>query len=222
MIKHKKGFTLLETLISLALIGVLAATVLPGFIRKLPSENKVMFRKSYRTLERAIGILVNDNLIYPAEMTDTSQNQRGFNYTDDPTGASTGYNKFCYHLASTLKAVNISCPAFDDTEVVTKFATTSDNVEWYIYTVPAEFPVSSTDYTTKIIFDVNGESNGSDCFSDTGFVTYMPVGYAASTCTNPDTFIVGVRYDGKIQVGSGASTDTEAVEYLTNITNIQD
>jgi len=103
-----------------------------------------------------------------------------------------------------------------------------------------QFPVSITAplYPTKVIIDVNGPTVGTNCSADTGFSgvgTIIPSPFAAlgitpsptyakcavttSCASNPDTFVVGVRFDGKIQVGSGASTDACANYILNNPTS---
>ena len=46
----KKGFTLQELLITLAIIGVVAAIVGPGIVGLMPSKSKAMYLKAYNIL----------------------------------------------------------------------------------------------------------------------------------------------------------------------------
>lgn len=62
MIKNKKGFTLSEVLISITIIGIIAAIVLPIFnyqYKKAFIENKL--KKSYSTLANAINMSISHN-----------------------------------------------------------------------------------------------------------------------------------------------------------------
>jgi len=96
-----------------------------------------------------------------------------------------------------------------------------------------QFPVSSVYYTTKVIVDVNG-AKSPNCSADTWLnVTNFPNppytgNYYSATCTNPDTFIFGVRSDGKLQAGCStvalntlctATTDPIAVDILQDPTS---
>ena len=52
--KTKKGFTLVEILIALALIGILVAVVSPNLARIRPDQKKALFVKAYTTTESAV------------------------------------------------------------------------------------------------------------------------------------------------------------------------
>lgn len=256
---EKKGFTLLETLVTLGIVGVLAAFLLPALNKSTPNQNKIMYRKSYNFLQQAVSNLINNDSIYPSDQvgfdyTGTNTVARGFNYTIDPnTTLPYTYNKFCnffYDQLNTLAASTTSCPlssAKSDTPslIANTRVTTSDGVDWYMYvpfadttatvgaaTTTGEWPLKSTTYSTQIIVDVNGIGRGPNCSADTSFATIMPNGAhpAYSSCVstdtlnapcqkNPDTFVIGIRYDGKIAVGNGAGGDACAVDILTRPTN---
>lgn len=271
-IKNKKpGFTLSETLIAIAVIGVLAVIVLPLLQRTLPNQNRILFKKAYDILGSVIDEMLNNTSdraffsSYPTSATGIDSNNqtviRGFNYTiprnNIRSGYSTGspfYNKFCYFFFTTLNttaSISTSCAdadvPSDDAQLRT---TSSDGITWYFYPPFADntavstfaantaWPLSPTAYTTKFVIDVNGLNNGPNCSADSGFSTYMPSSTyhnatpAYSSCTNtgadaatnpcrfnPDTFIVGIRYDGKLQVGSGSGTDACATFILNNPTD---
>lgn len=61
----KKGFTLIEILISMALVGVLVAVVTPHIAKVLPDKKKAMFIKAFSRTEMAIANMINDPEMYP-------------------------------------------------------------------------------------------------------------------------------------------------------------
>ena len=61
----KKGFTLIEILISMALVGVLVAVVTPHIAKVLPDKKKAMFIKAFTRTEMAIANMINDPEMYP-------------------------------------------------------------------------------------------------------------------------------------------------------------
>lgn len=214
---YKKGFSLGEVLLTVGVIGTLAMLLLPIMKNSLPSKNKIMFRKAHFSLEKAIGVMLQDQNAYPDDVVgnSTEYNNRiplQLNYTTATGNGSA--NKFCYYLTKQLNLESgANCPT---TTGITKIGTTIDGMDWYLY-LPAidtspnsEFPTSSTSYATKIIVDVDG-AGGHNCFTDTQYSTYKPSNsYTACTDNKPDTFIMGVRYDGKIQIGSGYDSNAKA------------
>lgn len=240
----KKGFSLPEVLIAIGIIGILAIILIPQLSKDNPSRSKVIFRKSYNTLAQIVANMINDDVNYPATQFDTSTPPvpRGFNYTTQtPTGT---INKFCLLLSNQLNTVgNITCPAVDAPAAAANIATTKifdmpDGSTWYIRLggdddappsttgANAQFPLSATSYATSIIVDIDGPDKGTNCSADDAFAgNYLPSA-AYRKCAdvskpcdqNPDTFILGVRYDGKINVGTPGTGDTCAVDILRNPT----
>lgn len=253
----KKGWTLAEILVSIAVIGVLAIIVIPLLTKDNPSRNKVIFRKSYNTLAQIVLNMINDDVNYPATRFDNSNPPipRGFNYT-----VSAGSdNKFCSLIVNQLNTLGtVTCPSYVTPLAAANIATTHifdmpDGSAWYIRLggndadPPAatgangQFPMPPTAeasmYPTNITIDIDGPNKGSNCSADgyfsSTYPSYMPSGGSPpyKNCTNsdadaatnpckynPDTFILGVRYDGKIRVGT-AGVDNCAIDILKNPTN---
>lgn len=229
----RKGFTLAEVMVVLGILGILAAFLVPAIFQTAPDNNKVMFKKAYYTLEQAISKMINDDNSYPSEVSGI---ERGFNYTG--VKANNTNNKFCYYLADELNTVEaVTCPTNDASPVTNGYFTTTDGVAWTIFYptngndttgYDIQFPMSlvpaTTLYATKIIVDVNGISKGTNCSTDSAAASYKfgaGEGTALTLCpvttdcsSKPDRFIIGVRYDGKLQIGSGDSTDACANSIL--------
>ena len=238
--KKQKGFTLAETLVTLGVIGVIAAVTIPLIKNIVPNSNKSMFRKSYYTLERAIDRMLDDDSIYPNIQTYTDSNEVTVPYylydKIDYKNETESKNKFCYYLQQYLNtAETYTCPTTLST-TATKFATTTDSIDWYIRTKSStetqQFIIdpSQKRYAVGIIVDVNGVNKKPNCTADSlaASKSDYPTGYTASAtaCKNPDTFILEVRYDGKLRIANSsedetitAITDTVAQSILSDPTN---
>lgn len=211
----KVGFTLAEVLIALTLLGVICAFLIPAIMGMTPSRNKIMFRKAYYTIEKTLDEILNNENNYPTtddnRVNDSNGNPvwKGFNNTTPANGSGTT-NKFCYLFIDALNTIagspTTSCAPAGATGLGAIPAVTSDGITWRISSQAAEFPLNPTSYTTKIRVDVNSEGSP-NCTTDT---TGGDFGYSAS-CKDPDRFIVGVRYDGKLQVN-----DTAAIKILSD------
>lgn len=247
----KKGFTLSEVMVTMGILGVLAAFIVPAVMNNTPDNNKVMFKKAYYSLEQGVSSLINDDTNYPSDQTlpiSSVTYERGFNYTiQTPPATYFTNNKFCTLLSDELNILGtVSCPAHNLTGTGT--FTTTDGISWNVripvndditYTTTdinatteaVQFPLSSTSYALKIIVDVNGPNKRPNCSADTSFATYAPTGGnpAYSTCNatspdppcknDPDTFIIGVRYDGKLRISATGSSDACAADILSNPTS---
>ncbi|MFA7659009.1 MAG: prepilin-type N-terminal cleavage/methylation domain-containing protein [Candidatus Gastranaerophilaceae bacterium] len=205
----KKGFTLSEVMVTLGLIGVLAAILIPTITRTAPDSKKIMFKKAYYTTEQTIRMLINDDAFYPATATTKISGvvyQRGFNYTDVTDGmnipAST--NKFCYLFSQRLKTVGtVSCPSAYMTNG--KF-TTADGMTWIIHQsfMAPDFPVNNNAYLKFIIVDINGSKKPNCSAVDIGEL--LDIAVCPASVSVPDTFSITVRYDGDLHVDdSGAA-----------------
>lgn len=236
----KKGFTLSETLIAMAIIGVLGMVLIPTIQKSMPNKNKVMFRKSYNTMLSVISNMINDDVNYPGTVngndctTPTAVSvPAGFSNeaTTNNIESSNTYNKFCYFFFDQMNVVSggpTSCPLASAGTALSGAVKGSDGVVWYIYAPAADattfsttyasgdsFPRCANLYPTKITFDVNetGKKDDTDCA--TAALT-NPTISACGPGIKPDTFQVNVRYDGKVVI---PASDTNANTYLSNPTD---
>lgn len=243
----RRGFTLAEIMVAIAVLGILSAMLIPQVMKNTPNTSKVMFKKAYYNLSKAINDMINDEEIYPSDQVNASLNNmyRGFNYTYG--NSTTNYYsapKFCYLLADRMNVTASSFPTNTGgtgTGVCT--FTTADGMSWSVY-IPksdassqadndgdantynqVQFPLcsgvttnkcGSTFYTTMVVVDVNGSKSPGCSKPAISIPTASPV-ISVSACTGttfPDTFQMGIRFDGKINV-----TDASAVDILADPTN---
>jgi prepilin-type N-terminal cleavage/methylation domain-containing protein len=218
----KKGFTMSEMLICLALIACLAAMLIPQIVNKRPNKEKAMFRKAYYIAERVVSELINNDELYPSDLDD----REGFAYYDTETSSvnNTGVT-FCNEFAKKVNTNGeISCATSHvlGTTNSTPTFSTNDGVDWYFVgnkfcdpeydedkSSGCSYPSSSTPACptaasqvlpyTCVYLDVNGKDNNPNTFSG-GQTT--------------DRFKLYIYYNGKIQIDN----NSPAVNYLKSKT----
>lgn len=201
-----KAFTLSEVIVTMGILGILAAMLIPSVVKIKPDAKKIMFKKAYATLERSISEMLGDSATYSSVDTITP----GFLNTDttgitDTIFTNNPANKFCYVFAQKMSTLGVvdgtACPVGGPSGTFT----TTDGIKW---TIPIPQGFTNTGNYVNIMIDVNG-AKGPNCGDPSN-----SSGYTACTGSNtPDRFYVGVRYDGKIQV-----VDTNAMPILTDPT----
>lgn len=179
----KKGFTLAETLVSMAVMGLIVAITLPMIYRTRPNNEMVMFQKAYYLTNRVVSEMINDETLYPDKEDDLLS---GFANTDPAVfrGAEyEGERKFCEIFALKL---NTDCD-------VNGNMTTSDGMYWTL-------PIGFFDEGSHVIrVDVNGrtdhpceEQTRNEFFDDND-----------NSCTRPDRFVIIVNRNGRLSLPGG-------------------
>lgn len=143
----RKGFTLVEILIAMALVGVLVAIVTPNLTKVMPDKKKALFIKAYARTEVAVANMVNDPEMYPAkfDITASENGYEKFGLTNDeqPEGlycngqdggwnCYSGDNKFMEYFAQEVGG-GIDTSLGDDCKDVC--VSTNDNLVYDIYRV---------------------------------------------------------------------------------------
>ena len=98
---RKRGFTLAELMIVLAILGVIAAILTPLIFNAAPDENKLRFRKAYYTIQRATDAVLNSDTYPEGDLSKVA----------DPA------KTFCYAFSDILNTMYDNCEA-DSTIVV--------------------------------------------------------------------------------------------------------
>ena len=229
----KKGFTLSEVLVTLGVVSVLAAVIVPAVMKVTPDTKKVMFRKAYFSLEEAVGKLINDDTNYP-ELTSFSGGdctidgitvQCGFHNTDiTGTLVPAGQDKFCYLLSENMNIIGtVDCATTSVKANSSNWSfKTTDGIRWRLYYALSNTfslkkePYSYTYY--RIIFDVNGDKPP-NCHYGYSEALPLVLGSLGGDCAGnvvPDIYSVFIRYDGKLTI---QQSDAVAQGFLSDPLN---
>ena len=194
----KFGFSLMELLIAMVIIGIIAIIMLSTIRNTMPNEEQIMFKKAYGIASRTISEMINDDDMY----WDSSDDDGGVGFANtqatiaDITGASTpnpsGDGKFCILFASFINATTgASCTSHSKMSAGSAPSGYSfkshDGMTWQLpYTNFGGSSANENDYY-NIIVDVNGDKGG-NCFD------------GEKDCKKPDRFIIEVNYLGALKV----------------------
>ncbi len=99
-----KAFTLAEVIITLVVIGIIAAVVIPVAIQSKPDENIMKFKKAHNTLYQVVKTLINSDKFY--KDGDLGVKPNG----DLIDGTHSGDKKyFCNSMADLLSTKTVNC-----------------------------------------------------------------------------------------------------------------
>ena len=207
----KSGFTLAEVLISLCIVGILAAIMMPMVNKYRPDENKIRFLQMYQTLGETIPAIANSQKAYPIVDGSLNYNDAPLMNVDAKINVEgeeiSGVTKFCRLLAMGLNTTGtISCPKDflePDKFVFTPSFTTDNGIQLMVQTKRSlNTGTGLGEYVSEVYIDVNGVGNGNDCFATT------------EACKEPDRFKLGVSADGSIK-----PLDARAKDYIKTKAN---
>ena len=176
----KQGFTLAELLITLGIIGVAAALLVPNLGKVLPDRNKITVLNTAKVInEITTNLMNNDGLYYNINRCvglACNATPKTAPYNDNKYSGDSKYSRLLISNLNVDGDVNeeANASAF-------KFKTT-DGVFWTVT------PTAITGGAT-IMIDVNGESKGKNCSFDT------------SSCKKPDQYVFVVDQMGKLHPG---------------------
>ena len=235
--KHS-AFTMAEVLITLGLIGVVAALSMPQIFKGLPRQDAEMERKITYTVEHTVANMFEDNTMYPKTSDDTKE---GFMNTDEVFVGGKSYRgdtKFCKLLASKLNLVNLneydeSYNGKDETDVCGDNISdlwdgrkdtapypifiTNDGAYWY---VPAtNFKEAGKQGYAMITVDVNGNKNpncskfstGKKCEEAQKKAKEQPDRYSL------DRYVYYVKYNGTVTRENPKTANVNAREFEIRI-----
>lgn len=214
MIK-KRGFTLTELMVALAVLGVLTALVLPMINNNAPSRNRMMMKKAYYTIEDVVHNLINNEQYYPSASYEGS-NYVGFDNLENTCteGTCMEYNKFP-KLFSTQLNVDGDI-SFDGTGSSIVTFKTTDGMTWIIMSENMSVPPSeitdiepgNNQVIQTITVDVNGDK-APNC--------YQGLSGCSSRTKDFDQFRVYVTPYGKVIPVSGQSWFENAISIDSSV-----
>ena len=139
--RNKNGFTLSEVMVTMAILGVLAAVIVSSISAMKPNVEKLMFKKAYRIAEAVVADMISDTSLYPPNYEGESL------FTSPADGVD-----FCSEFAKRVNTVDgESC---NDSDGNISF-TTTDGVEWAMVS-------SFSGDLTRIYIDVNTKDSSND------------------------------------------------------------
>ena len=211
----KKGYTLAEVLICVAIIGVLAAILVPLANKFKPDATKAMYVKTYDTLVQVTRDIASNANLYPiSKVVDNTKiidyskaplfNLQEVKIGSDSSGQTQIYGgdaaKFCQllSLAYTTGLDNAgSCSASkvtysDSSSFNNPSFTTMQGMQYLVGTDTD----GTTKYQTDVYVDING-SGGNNCI------------YNSKECKKPDRFQFIITGDGHV-----VPADPMGQEYL--------
>ena len=210
----KKGFTLAEVLITLGIVGIVSAIMIPAIMNSKPDPMKATYLKVYDSLQSNLKELASDSSLYQYCGTVGGIGDvdcHGFPFINqslpigrsaNEIGALTNEVKFCNLLSEKLGGTNTNCSGTVYSYVANGFTdyfnnhisfTTSNGIQWMVS------PAIATSYDganrtatwqRDIYADING-TTGENCI------------YNANNCKNPDRFRFIVYADGTLIPGDG-------------------
>ena len=199
----KHGFTLAELLITLGIIGVVSALILPAINKLMPDENKILYLKAYDTLLNTTKAIAYNSNIYPLCKDDDNINCSSFPLLNTQKPSVSQFNnanyegkvKFCNLLAYSfgINSSNISCDSNSYTYSSANYSpsfVTPNGMQWKVvqqqYSVTPATSGGSANFQIDIYVDINGNKGDNCMFA------------ADSNCSKPDRFKFLVAATGEI------------------------
>ena len=201
--KKKSGFTLAEVLITLAIIGVVAAIMLPAIKNAQPNKEMALVKKAYYNTTRLVSELINDEDFYPEREDEALSGFSNVSIIDQVGDHEarfqgreySGPGKFCGLFAAKINTVSEpNCNARVDLSAGGNFRT-PDGIIW-------SMPVGTwANGTEDIYVDVNGDgpNRRPNCTRDDGMEN-------AQNCADlgndvgPDQFLFRIHRNGRVEL----------------------
>ena len=209
----KKGFTLVEILLALSVLGFLFVMTITNISNIAPDPNKARFKKGYADMESVIYSLITNDIIYPNDEGFKNTSQVIFKNTGETIGFDGPAAKFREAFKSTITVVKdkIDCELYPGMSSSTGCFMSESGV---VYGIP----------------DTDFESVGIIKDADVGNLTPVTIytRHTDSQSVDKYAFIVGVRADGKLKIlytvdceatnGKGEYMQCNSVDYIKSET----
>ena len=230
----KKGFTLAELMIVLAVLAVIAAVLMPTVFNSMPDENKLPFTKGYYTLKRTIDQMVNsDNYSQTKGEFGKVLADGETEYPYKADGDDKGELYFCIQFSEMLNSTSTQCTTFKNTTGLNTNNFDTIDISGESAAEDGTITLSQLDqkcsgFPAKDLSDVNvatqdgvywsvpkesftGSGSDAQVKNLEGVYSKIP-SYYAVICMDvdghggEDAFAFGIRRDGKVIAGARAKT----------------
>lgn len=213
----KKGFTLTELLIALAVLGLLIAILTPIIANLIPDQNALMAKRSYYAIQSLASDMLNNEACYPDNSQSTYKDSAG-NYVYRRIGFDDGYGYAdCVKWGGVENSESIATENSGDKFIVLfknkldvkkvgenaessdkdALFETRDGLKWFI---SPDFSPNNQNKFTRIFVDVNGDEKP-NCSEAHISGNQLETG---ENCQNRhedfDIYSVKVYPDGKIEI----------------------
>ena len=204
----KKGFSLAEILIAMAVLTVLIAILTPTIMKINPSAEKALARSSYYTISNTVKDLIKNPVLYYHIDDNDGTVYAGFNNKNEVTYQGRSYSSESKFAELFINYLNVRGDVDDDTSFCSDFIAkvtddegnevddfsscqtvyTNNGPRWTFAILSAEKTDEDDELTTRVLVDTNGDGRP-NCYNG-------KVG-----CDDEfDQFRVNVFNDGRIQV----------------------
>ena len=181
-----RAFTLAELLITLAIIGVIAAVLAPAVGKLKPDQNKTLYLKSYDALSSAVTKISKDASLYSPyyEYKGMRYNVQHYPLLNTTAGIDKSFDKYkddtkLGHILKDMLGGNAN-------DSVSNF-TTSNGVNWNISASETVYPATASDgfkFRNRVEIDVNGIKGPNSIYG--------------ANVQKPDRFVFYITADGKV------------------------
>ena len=218
--RKRKGFTMAELMVAMAVIGILVAIVTPAVMRNRPSRDKMMVKKTFYTAENIVSTLINDERLYPDKTEncyDEDEATECFWGFDDDSEVE-GYEGITIQdgIAGAYKFSGLFMRKLNVKRQEDRIAYTNDGMKWdfsnanktngtYSFKGKTDFGDSEIPY---ILVDINGDKGPNCRQSDEG-----------CSQDNFDTYAIQILATGKMRIDRA---DSKAAEYIEISTSLRD